>query len=416
MQSVVQADELDNLRQQVRDLKKELLERSLQLEMTNLLFKGQDLESSINYTLDLAVKITNSEGGCLLLNDDNNDNKLKIFKIIGEIPQSLAKAFCELSPKYLPQNINQIKQLNKEMKVFSRLNNLDKILESLVIIPLAMSDRIIGYTFIMHRHNEKQRHSSYYSSEDLRSLQIFARQTALLLENVRLKIEQRRKEVYLKTISSLVSAIDAKDIYTQNHSVRVASLTVKFAKKIGIAESIIYNYHYGALLHDIGKIGINDAILNKPGKLSITEFQKVMDHPSLGAKILMPMEPDEEILDIVRYHHERYDGYGYPTGLKGEEIPFGARLISIVDAFDAMTSDRSYRKKLSLQKVIEEIKDGAGTQFDPYLAREFIDLIKMLNRKNLNENNVIRILSKGDKFKPDIQNRKIDLVRNEEID
>ncbi|MFZ5945924.1 MAG: HD domain-containing phosphohydrolase [Bacillota bacterium] len=376
MQSAVQVNEIDELRQQVRNLNKELRERSLILEMTNLLLKGQVLESTINYTLDLAVKLTRSEAGCLLLNDDNNDNRLKIFKIIGEIPQSLVKAFCEFSPKYLPQNISQIKQLNKEKKVFGRFNNLDKMLESLIIIPLAISNRIIGYAFIMHRHNEKQNHSCNYSSEDLRSLQIFAHQTALLLENVRLKIEQGRKEVYLKTISSLVSAIDAKDIYTQNHSVRVASLTVKFAKKIGISEPIINNYHYGALLHDIGKIGIKDAILNKPGKLSMTEFQKIKDHPSLGAKILMPMEPDEEILDIVRYHHERYDGNGYPNGLKGEKIPLGARLVSIVDAFDAMTSDRSYRKKLSLQKVVEEIKRGAGTQFDPYLAKEFIDLIK----------------------------------------
>lgn len=211
----------------------------------------------------------------------------------------------------------------------------------------------IGYAVVMHRHDHNDNHSSSYSPKDHTNLKIFAHQAALLVDNIRKNIERRKKEFYLKTISSLVAAIDAKDIYTQNHSSRVAIVAVEFAKFLGFSEEKLEVIHYGALLHDVGKIGIADNILNKSGALTDIGYNTIKEHPNKGVNILKPMDLNKDILNIIKYHHERYDGFGYPDGLVGDEIPLLARIVSIVDSWDAMISDRSYRKGLPKEKAIE---------------------------------------------------------------
>jgi len=173
---------------------------------------------------------------------------------------------------------------------------------------------------------------------------------------------------YEATTRALVLAVDAKDSYTAEHSRRTSELLVRLGKRIGILPSKLIIYRRVTELHDIGKIGIEEKILRKPGPLAPFEFQKIKQHPLIGYQILRPTTFFREGLDIVLYHHERYDGGGYLEGLKGKKIPFPARLFAIIDAYDAMTTERCYRSKISPEKAIEKIIREKGKQFDPSLV------------------------------------------------
>lgn len=184
------------------------------------------------------------------------------------------------------------------------------------------------------------------------------------------------KDAYRGTVESLRLAVDAKDSYTKNHSDRVAYYSILIGQKLGLSQEEIETLKDGALFHDIGKIGIPDAILQKPGKLTDDEYDDIKNHPSIGAKILAPAKIFGSIIDIVKHHHERFDGKGYPSSLKGEEIPLLARIVCVADSFDAMTSDRSYRPRFTLLKALDELENGKGTQFDPRIVDAFILAIR----------------------------------------
>ncbi|WP_308531504.1 HD domain-containing phosphohydrolase [uncultured Paenibacillus sp.] len=174
---------------------------------------------------------------------------------------------------------------------------------------------------------------------------------------------------------TLAAALDARDPYTAGHSLRVAEYAVKIGELARLPEERIDELRKAALLHDIGKIGIRDAVLLKEGRLTEEEWEQVKQHPVLGEAILKQVEPADAMapyLPGVRSHHERYDGGGYPDGLSGEEIPLFGRIIAVADAFDAMTSDRPYRKGLDRDQAIEILEQGRGTQWDPYFAELFV--------------------------------------------
>ena len=183
------------------------------------------------------------------------------------------------------------------------------------------------------------------------------------------------KAAYRGTIESLRLAVDAKDSYTKNHSDRVSYYAVMLAKKLNLPKEEVEIIRDGAYFHDIGKIGVPDSILQKTSSLTDEEYSNVKDHPSIGAHILQPAKIFENIIPIVQFHHERYDGRGYPTGLSGENIPLTARIVCIADSFDAMTSDRSYRPRFTLYKAIDELRACKGTQFDPNLVDTFIEVL-----------------------------------------
>ena len=193
------------------------------------------------------------------------------------------------------------------------------------------------------------------------------------------KLEEKTKlveKVSLNAIMVIANTIDAKDTYTSGHSVRVAKCAEAIARRLGWEEHEIQNLHSIALLHDIGKIGVPDAILNKPAKLNNEEFEVIKKHPVIGNDILKDIHMIKNVAEGALYHHERYDGKGYPFGISGEEIPLCARIIGIADAYDAMTSNRIYRSKLSSDKVMKEFEKGRGTQFDPQLTDIFLDMLK----------------------------------------
>ena len=173
----------------------------------------------------------------------------------------------------------------------------------------------------------------------------------------------------MQIVQTLVKTIDAKDSYTNGHSARVAQYSVMLAKRMGFKEEELGRLEYTALLHDVGKIGVSDAILNKKGKLTEEEYAIIKEHSEIGAQILSTITELPDVAVGARYHHERYDGKGYPDGLKGEEIPLFARIIAVADSYDAMTSKRSYRDALPQELVRQEITRGIGTQFDPRIAK-----------------------------------------------
>lgn len=191
------------------------------------------------------------------------------------------------------------------------------------------------------------------------------------------KENENSKRLFAQTAEALASAIDAKDKYTRGHSSRVAEYSRKIAESVGKSSQECDEIYYAALLHDVGKIGISRSILQKPGKLSNEEYQVIKEHPDIGAQILSSISESPYLSIGARSHHERYDGKGYPQGLKGNDIPEIARIIAVADAYDAMTSSRSYRETIPQQVVREEFVKGLGTQFDPVFGKIMIHLIDL---------------------------------------
>lgn len=187
---------------------------------------------------------------------------------------------------------------------------------------------------------------------------------------------QENRQLLVHVVESLAAAIDTKDIYTRGHSGRVADYARKIAQKVGYSELRQEEVYMMGLLHDVGKIGVPNSIINKDAKLTDEEFAVIKKHPGMGAQILENIKEDPELTIAARYHHERFDGRGYPDGISGFDIPEAARIIAVADAYDAMSSDRSYRKRLSDERIIGELTDGKGTQFDPKFADVMISIIK----------------------------------------
>ena len=187
---------------------------------------------------------------------------------------------------------------------------------------------------------------------------------------------EKLEQAYMESIQTVRYTVEAKDTYTRGHSDRVSEYSVLIGQKLGLPEEDIRRLRIGGLFHDVGKIGVPDNILQKDGKLTDDEYSEIKNHPTIGAHILSSASIFQDIIPIVKHHHERYDGRGYPGQLKGEEIPYLARIAAVADAFDAMTSRRVYRDSLPTDAVISEIEKNKGTQFDPQIADAFLDILK----------------------------------------
>ena len=203
------------------------------------------------------------------------------------------------------------------------------------------------------------------------------------------KKTRENEKLFLHVVASLATAIDAKDTYTNGHSGRVADYSREIAKRYGYSEKKQSDIYMMGLLHDVGKIGVPDAVINKPAKLTDEEYEIIKNHPVLGARILATIKEMPALANGARWHHERFNGMGYPDRLKGEDIPEEARIIAVADAYDAMSSHRSYRDPLPQSKVRDEIINGRGTQFDPKFADIMLQMIDEDTQYDMREKDIL---------------------------
>ena len=244
----------------------------------------------------------------------------------------------------------------------SRLQGSESIMgfsvKSVMCAPLVSGDEVLGALYLDNRLENVT-----YDDLDAELVTAFANQCAIAVDNALLN--DSLQEHYHQTLQALVNAIEAKDPYTKGHTARVSMYSVGIAAAYGLDEKRIHRIKCAADLHDIGKIGIQEKIINKAGSLTDTEYSSIKSHVEMGEKILKPVMHLRDVLPFIRGHHERWDGSGYPDGKKEEENPLEARILACADAFDAMTSQRSYNKPLSFEQALDVVKKGAGTQFDP---------------------------------------------------
>jgi len=247
--------------------------------------------------------------------------------------------------------------------------DIDKITgfvtKSLICVPLIVHRKILGVIEVLNKLD-----GSDFNERDLETVVSVAAVAAMAIENT--KLHQTVLDAYKSTITTLAAAIDAKDPYTRGHSQRVMKYTLLGCKSLSLSTEDVETLEYAGILHDIGKISVDAQILNKPDDLTQSEWNIMREHPAIGANLLKGIPFLERTSELVLYHHERYDGKGYPDGLKGEDIPMGARLIAVADAFDTMTTDRSYRSALSVEESINELRNCSGTQFCPVAVEAFV--------------------------------------------
>jgi putative methionine-R-sulfoxide reductase with GAF domain len=245
--------------------------------------------------------------------------------------------------------------LSSEMQGGSRpLPALPGVLDE-IALPLLSGDELLGVLHVTGKQGTK------FGERDRTLLSVVADQVALAIQNSNLFAQ--RESLYLATLDAMARTIDARDPYTAGHSHRVATYAVAVGKRLGLGDEMLTSLRRGGALHDIGKIGVADAILRKPGPLTNEERVEMMRHPSVGFALLRDMSFLGAALDMVLHHHERWDGYGYPAKLQGEQIPIGARIMAVSDAFDTMSSDRPYRNALPLSEARARLLEGANTQF-----------------------------------------------------
>ena len=241
---------------------------------------------------------------------------------------------------------------------------LSKHVRQLMAVPLQREDVVLGCLFALGKAGGD------FDSQGIKLLNSIANESAIYLENAVLFDDVHG--LMMSLLHSLTSAVDAKDAYTCGHSERVAVLARQLAKEAGMDEAFCERVYMTGLLHDVGKIGVPESVLQKTGRLTPEEFEQMKKHPAIGARILSDIKQLADIIPGVLHHHERYDGQGYPRGLVGENIPLMGRIICLADCFDAMTSNRTYRKALPLEVALTEIRRCSGTQFDPGLTEHFL--------------------------------------------
>ncbi|MDP2939054.1 MAG: HD domain-containing phosphohydrolase [Candidatus Omnitrophota bacterium] len=379
---------LKNKSKKTTQLSKNLIEKFHTLE-TELSFKQtelkdirdiekkilatQDLQSILSLIVKLSHNLTHADCAALRM-INQTDKSLSIKASIG-----LSKAYLEASPLKMGRGIPGLvaatmKPLTiKDCLNDSRVNcwelNEKEGIVSCAHVPAIFKEEVLGVISVYFKSLKE------ISNDEIDLLMSFADQAAIAIHETQLYQDVHIN--YFNTIRALVLAMEAKDPYTKGHSERVTQYAVRIARELKIKNSEIEILSYASKVHDVGKIGISDIILNKPGKLTTAERALIELHPQKGAEMLMPLKFLEPGIPYIKHHHERFDGQGYPDGLKREQIPLAARILACVDSFDAMTSDRPYRyRRLTPEEAMSEIKLNSGKQFDPTIVNIFMKILK----------------------------------------
>jgi len=350
------------------------LDRSLR-QVTTLAEVGTLLNSTMDQAIikrramEAITRLMNAEVGSLLLVD--NESKELYFEVAlgekGDKVKEIRLKMGEGIAGWVAENGEPllIQDVRKDLRFYKSADEkTDFITRDMICVPVRVKEKIIG---VLQAINRKE---GVFGNEDIRLFQLFSDQVAIALDNARLYEEIR--EAFFATAQALAEAIEKRDPYTGGHTKRVVNYSLAAGKYLNLSARELEILKLSAILHDIGKIGVADSVLQKPGKLDDEEAKLMKMHPLMGADIMRHIKQLKDLIPGMMHHHERLDGRGYPKGLKGEDIPIIARIISVADTFDAMTTDRPYRKGLSHQTAIDEIKKETGTQFDRDAALAFV--------------------------------------------
>lgn len=347
------------------------------IELTKHINSTLELEKLLDNMLKISTDMLRAEAGSILLLDQDKDelifaaatgekkDKLKDIRV--PVGEGVAGWVARENKSVL------VADAQNDPRFFKKVDQKTSFkTTSIIAVPLITKDKLIGVVEVLNKKN-----GQLFNEEDRALLEAFANQAAVAIENA--KLYENLNNMFLNTIKSLAAAIETKDIYTRGHSERVTKYSELIAKELGLPDNDIKDLRLAGLLHDIGKIGIDESILRKPSKLTNAEFQEIKKHPVFAANILESIPQMKEIIPVIKHHHERYDGQGYPDGLKDNDIPYFARIISIADTFDAMSSNRPYRDALPLDVCLQEIKNCSGTQFDPEISDIAIKVLKKIH-------------------------------------
>ena len=359
----------------VETLKKKILyeeELSLIFKMGQEMFSGFNLESLAKIIAENANKIVNAEICTLLLEDKTTGALVPVYS--QGVPMELL-----LKMRFKKgEGISGLVALNNEILIRENIegdlwlknqNKGEYFINSLISIPISSQERVIG---VLNLSNKRSRQP--FSEDEVAFLKGLTTEAGFALQNARLY--EQVQENYLRTITALAFALDARDSHTQEHSENVTRYAVAIAREMNLSPAEIESIRRAGLLHDIGKIGIRDNVLLKPGKLNEEEYKDIKGHPLKGEAIVSALPFLREEAKLIRHHHERFDGGGYPDGIKADEIERGARILAVADSFDAMVQDRVYRKALGFQQASEELKKNRGKQFDPEVVDALLAIIK----------------------------------------
>ena len=330
-----------------------------------------DPEKLLKIIVDFAVKEAKADKVCLALIDEITE-KLQV-KEHYNLTEGFVSAFDERQGGHIARYILENRRpfvISPDASVpeaFEDFRSMEHI-RSGVCVPLAVRSTIIGFFCIGRTVDEQP-----FTASEVELVSVLSDHSAAAIENARLYEKLERS--YLSTIVTLSGVVEAKDLYTDKHMKDIAEYSVEIARKLNLSEKEIENIRKAALLHDLGKVSVPDNILMKEGKLTEDEMEIIKKHPSTGAKMIEPVEPLKHAREIIKHHQECYDGSGYPDGLKGREIPLGARIVAVADAFGAMTTTRPYRKALSAEQAVSELKKFSGIQFDPEIVEIFLAIL-----------------------------------------
>jgi putative nucleotidyltransferase with HDIG domain len=350
------------------------------LECGTALAGNPDLRSTILHTLKAAIIETKASCGYVMLIDDEARDQL-----LTEVAYHAEGSFD--FPEQIGMGMGMsgyVAKMGQAVSISSKgddHNEFDGVtagVRSAACVPLVTrgfsgggssnAEQVLGVMTLLDLTN-----SDAFKDEDMELLRTLGALIAVAVSNARM--EERRRTTFLRTMESLATALEARDVYTRGHSQRVCELSMMIGERMGLGAEALEELRIGTILHDIGKIGVPDEILNKRARLTDEEFEVMKSHPVIGYEICKPLMLSEGVLMIIRNHHEKLDGSGYPDGLKGGELPLSLRIVCAADAFDAMSSRRPYRGVMEISTVLAEMSRCAGVQFDPVVVENLKELL-----------------------------------------
>ncbi len=358
----------EKVRLRTRELKKSEDKLFKLYHISRTISSTLKLDDILKIILDFSIKTSGANrGSVMLLDEKKNTFFIKAaYNLSEKIIRNITFAKDENTIGWVVKNKKPLylKDLEKD-KRFSKEETVDYKIKQLLMVPIIIENEVKGVISL---------DNASFTTDIINLLISFSEHVAVAINNARLY--QKIQDSYFEIVKALTQAIEAKDPYTHGHSERVMKYSLAIAPRLGLSKEEKDSLRYAAILHDIGKIGVRGIILNNPNGLTTVEYDEVKRHPIIGENIISPIELLQPIRPLIRHHHEWYNGKGYPDGLSRENIPLGARILPVADAYDAMKSDRPYRKALTEEKAIQELRQGSGTQFEPKIVKIFLEILK----------------------------------------